>query len=86
MDLSKATPQEISDYKMAWRENSYDVQVDIDSDVWGKDWCRKNIERWEWSFDKFSRPDDSHTFKFQHEDIAKDFEEDYFKRNPNFKG
>jgi hypothetical protein len=86
MDMEKATPQEISDYKRSWADDSYNVQVDMDSDIWGKDWCRKNIERWEWSFDKFSRPDDSHTFKFEYELDAKNFLEDYSRHNPRFKG
>jgi len=84
MDLSKATPQQISDYKRNWVSNSYNVQVDTDSDVWGKDWCRKRLERWEWSFDKYTRPDDSHTFSFEFEDAAKEFKEDYVKRNSRF--
>lgn len=79
------TPLEIFEYKRAWISNNcYCVQVDIDSDVWGKDWCRKHIQRIDWSFDKYTKPDDSHTFKFRDLEVARNFLEEYKKFNPKF--
>ena len=77
------TPLEISEYKMRWRPG-YRVQVDCDSDVWGKDYCRKHIERHEWTFDKYSRPDDSHTFAFEKKEVANLFFKAYNEYNPKF--
>jgi hypothetical protein len=85
MKLPPTTPQEIADYKRKWMsETAYEVQVDMDSDIWGKDWCRKNMERMDWSFEKHTRPDDSHTFFFKDEDIAERFLDEYRYRNPRF--
>jgi len=77
------TPQEISDYKMRWRPG-FSVQVDMDSDVWGKDYCRKHLERHQWSFDKYTRPDDSHTFSFETLLFAQQFFQAYNQYNPRF--
>ena len=77
------TPLEISEYKMRWRPG-YSVQVDMDSDVWGKDYCRKNLERQEWTFDKHTRPDDSHTFAFEQKEVALQFLQVYNEHNPKF--
>jgi len=72
MDLSKATPQEIFDHKQSWRPNAYRVRLHSDLDVRGKDWCRRHLERWEWSMDTYTDVYE-HTFCFEHEDIAKEF-------------
>jgi len=72
MDLSKPTPQEISDYKQFWRPNAYTVRLHSDLDVRGKDWCRRNLERWEWSMDKYTNVYE-HTFCFQYEEDAQEF-------------
>ena len=77
------TPLEISEYKMRWKPG-YRVQVDIDSDVWGKDYCRKHLERHEWTFDKHTRPDDSHTFAFEQQAVAQQFFQAYNQHNPKF--
>ena len=77
------TPIEISEYKMRWRPG-YSVQVDMDMDWWGKDYCRKHIERHQWTFDKHTRPDDSHTFGFEQKEFAQQFYQAYSKLNPRF--
>ena len=77
------TPQEVFEYKNAWKPG-YSVQVDIDSHVWGKDYCRKHLERHEWTFDKYTRPDDSHTFAFEKKEVANLFFEAYNIHNPKF--
>ena len=85
MKLAPTTPQQISDYKRKWmQETAFEVQVDVDSDVWGKDWCRKRLDRIDWSFDKFTRPDDSHTFSFHYAGDAMAFLTDYENHNPRF--
>ena len=82
---SMMTPQEIADYKRKWmQETAFEVQVDIDSDVWGKDWCRKKMERMDWSFEKTTQPDDSHTFFFKDEEPAEEFLAAYREHNPKF--
>jgi len=78
------TPQEIHEYKLRWKPG-YAVQVDCDSDVWGKDFCRKHLDRHQWSFDKYSRPDDSHTFSFETFSVADQFFKAYNQHNPRFK-
>ena len=77
------TPLEISEYKMRWKPG-YSVQVDIDSDVWGKNYCRKHLQRHEWTFDKHTRPDDSHTFAFEQKEFALEFLRAYNTLNPRF--
>jgi hypothetical protein len=77
------TPQELNDYKMRWRPG-YKVQVDVDSDVWGKNYCRKHVERHQWTFDKHTYPDDSHTFAFEQLEVALVFLKSYNIHNPKF--
>jgi len=77
------TPQEQHDYKLKWRPG-YSVQVDCDSDSWGKTYCRKHLQRHQWTFDKYTRPDDSHTFSFEDSNFAEIFLEAYNKYNPRF--
>ena len=61
-----------------------EVQVDMDSDGWGKDFCRKNFNPHNWSFHKHTFPDDSHTFYFEAEKLAEKFLIAYNNRNPSF--
>ena len=66
------TPQEISEYKMRWKPNSFQVDVHSDLDVQCKDWCRKNLNRWEWSMDTYTDVY-SHSFYFEEEQAAEEF-------------
>lgn len=66
------TPLEISEYKLAWRSNSYDVKLHSDLDWKGKDWCRKHLGRHQWSFDKWTDVYE-HTFRFENPDHANSF-------------
>ena len=77
------TPQEQHDYKLRWKPG-YSVQVDIDSDWWGKTYCRKHLQRYEWTFAKYTRPDDSHTFAFEQKEFAEKFFQAYNRHNPKF--
>lgn len=70
------TPQDISDYKMKWRENAYTVPIHSDLDWRCKDWCRKNLQRKEWSMDTHTDVYE-HTFRFEKEEHAKAFREQW---------
>lgn len=72
MDMEKATPQMISDYKQQWMKNSHPVRLHSDLDVKGKDWCRKNLDRWQWSMKTWTDVYE-HTFHFEDIEDAKAF-------------
>ena len=72
MDLSKATPQEISDYKSNWKPLGFQVRLHSDLDVKGKDWCRRHLERWQWTMDTYTNVYE-HTFYFEYEEDANEF-------------
>lgn len=76
MDLSNATPEQITDYKNAWRQNGFQVLVGSNMDVKGKDWCRHNLTRWSWSMEAFADAG-HHKFLFEHEQSAADFAEEF---------
>jgi hypothetical protein len=73
------TPIEICDYKAKWLKNAYVVTVNEDLDIEGKTWCRKTVERYKWSFSKYTDIYE-HTFYFEDEQTAKDFECWYTQR------
>lgn len=66
------TPQEISDYKLRWINNSFSVRLHSDLDWKGKGWCRKNLQRHQWSFDSWTDVYE-HTFNFEREEDAVNF-------------
>lgn len=76
MDLTKATPDTIKQYKNDWIPTGYVVKIKSDLDVQGKDWCRHNLDRWMWSMESFT-DSTHHTFIFEHEDDADDFAENF---------
>jgi hypothetical protein len=65
------TPQEINDYKLKWLPG-HSVRLHSDLDVQGKDWCRKTLERHEWSFMAWTYPYE-HTFHFENIIVAQNF-------------
>jgi hypothetical protein len=69
------TPQEIFDYKINWKPG-FMVDVHSDMDVQCKDWCRKNLNRWEWSMDTYTNIY-SHTYFFEKEEYATQFKEKF---------
>jgi hypothetical protein len=74
MDLSKATPQEIHDYKQQWlKDKATIVCFHSDYHIEAKDWCRRNIERWQWKFYKYTDVYE-HSIYFEFEEDAKEFE------------
>ena len=66
------TPQEIFEYKKSWKPHSFQVDIHSDLDVQCKSWCRKNLNRWEWSMDRYTYVY-SHTFHFEKEYAANNF-------------
>jgi hypothetical protein len=62
------TPQEISEYKMKWRPGTI-VRIHSDLDWEAKQWCRKNLERHQWSMDTYTSVYE-HSFFFENEDNA----------------
>jgi len=71
-NLMKMTPQEIFEYKNNWKPEGFQVDVHSDLDVQCKDWCRKNLNRWEWSMDTYTDVY-SHSFYFEHADASQRF-------------
>ena len=65
------TPQEISDYKLRWMPGCT-VRLHSDLDTKGKDWCRRHLDRWQWSFTTYTNVYE-HTFHFEAEDDAVEF-------------
>jgi hypothetical protein len=65
------TPQEIADHKLKWMPG-HSVRLHSDLDVAGKDWCRKNLERHEWSFKTWTAIYE-HTFYFENIIAAQNF-------------
>lgn len=72
------TPQEISDYKMRWlTKGGYPVSIHSDLDIEGKDWCRRFLERHQWSFSKYTAPYE-HTFWFEDQRISQQFAQEFY--------
>ena len=69
------TPQEIFEYKMKW---SPGITVDVHSDLdWKyKDWCRRHLERHQWSMDTFT-DNYQHTLRFESQEYADLFKEEF---------
>ena len=71
------TPQEIAEYKQRWMtQGGYAVRLHSDLDVSGKDWCRKQLERQQWSFRSFTDVYE-HTFYFEDDYIGQQFEHEF---------
>jgi hypothetical protein len=69
------TPQEQHDYKLKWLPG-YPVRLHSDLDVQGKTWCKRNVERHQWSFTTYTNVYE-HTFHFELEEHAKLFAEQW---------
>lgn len=81
------TPQEIADYKQRWMSTgkAYSVTIHEDLDIRGKDWCRKNLQRHQWSFRKYTDVYE-HTFFFENNYMGQQFEQEFYnwtKKNHN---
>jgi hypothetical protein len=71
------TPQQISDYKMRWMPG-YTVRLHSDLDVRGKEWCRRELERHQWSFTAWTYVYE-HTFHFEDILAAQQFATEFEK-------
>ena len=74
------TPQEQSDYKRGWLPG-YLVRLHSDLDVQGKDWCKRRMQRHQWSFSSWT-DNYEHTFHFERAEDAREFE-DHFGQYAN---
>jgi hypothetical protein len=68
------TPQEIAEYKQRWMGtgNNNPVRLHSDLDTQGKTWCRRNLERHQWSFKSWTAVYE-HTFYFENVLAAQNF-------------
>jgi hypothetical protein len=67
------TPQEVFEYKNRWMSSGgHPVRLHSDLDWQGKDWCRQNLERYQWRFDSYTAVY-QHTFWFENELHAQQF-------------
>ena len=71
----KMTPQEIDDYKRKWKPG-FSVRLHSDLDNLGKSWCRKNLERHQWSFTAYTDVYE-HTFHFELEEHSLEFSKEF---------
>lgn len=65
------TPQEMSDYKFRWMPG-HAVRLHSDLAVEGKDWCRRNLQRHQWSFSQWTAAYE-HTFHFEDIKVSQNF-------------
>lgn len=72
------TPQEIADYKLQWLSSGNNHPVRLHSDLAdvGKTWCRRNLERQEWSMTTWTNVYE-HTFFFENIKAAQNFEMEF---------
>lgn len=68
------TPQEITKYKRQWMmlQNTTAIPLHDDLHVEGKSWCRRNLERHQWSMTAYT-DECEHTFYFEHKEHADEF-------------
>lgn len=71
------TPIEIFEYKNRWKPG-YAVRLHSDLVIEGKNWCRRNCERHQWSMMDYTNVYE-HTFHFELEDQGKEFEKQWPK-------
>lgn len=57
------TPQDISDYKLRWKPG-FTVRLHSDLVNEGKTWCRRHLERHQWSMSEYTNVYE-HTFHFE---------------------
>lgn len=71
------TPQEIFEYKNRWLSaGGHPVKIHSDLDWQGKDWCRKHLDRHQWSFSVYTAIYE-HTFLFENKIHAQQFEQEF---------
>ena len=72
------TPQEIADYKQQWMStgDNNPVRLHSDLDTQGKAWCRRQLERQQWSMTTWTDVYE-HTFFFEDIRAAQNFEMEF---------
>ena len=68
----KKTPSEIFEYKLQWKPG-YTVTLHSDIVDRGKNWCRRNLQRHQWSMTEWTAVYE-HTFQFEEQRDAQNFE------------
>jgi hypothetical protein len=69
------TPQEIADYKMHWMPRN-PVRIHSDLSDHAKTWCRRQLERHQWSMTTWTAIYE-HTFFFENIKAAQNFEMEF---------
>jgi hypothetical protein len=72
------TPQEIAEYKQRWMSTGNTNPVRLHSDLadQGKTWCRRQLERHQWSMTTWTAVYE-HTFFFEDVRVAQNFEMEF---------
>ena len=72
------TPQEIADYKQQWMStgDNNPVRLHSDLDTQGKTWCRRQLERQQWSMTTWTDVYE-HTFFFEDIRAAQNFKMEF---------
>jgi hypothetical protein len=86
-EITDMTPLEISEYKMRWMASGTCYPVRLHSDLAdnGKTWCRRNLERHQWSVATWTDVYE-HTFFFEHKHDADEFVKQWPKYTNQQKG
>lgn len=71
------TPQQINDYKLKWLPG-HTVRLHSDLSDRGKTWCRRQLERHQWSFTAWTNVYE-HTFHFEDIRAAQNFQMEFGK-------
>ena len=71
------SPIEIFEYKNKWKQG-YTVSVHSDLDWQCKSWCRKFLERHQWSMTQYTDVYE-HTFHFEVEEKAQEFKQSFIE-------
>lgn len=62
------TPRDVFSYKTSWMPQSTKIHThNLDQ---GIHWCKQNLYMHQWHIEKYSKPDDSHTFFFENPEDA----------------
>ena len=72
------TPQEIAEYKQRWMSTGNTNPVRLHSDLadQGKTWCRRQLERHQWSMTTWTAVYE-HTFFFESQHVSQQFEQEF---------
>jgi len=70
------TPQETFEYKRGWKPRAYQVDIHSDLDIQCKDWCRKHLERHQWSMETYTDVY-QHSFYFENDLHGKQFAQEF---------